>query len=85
MQTSIKFGVLAMLWILDPLGILTAQSNHPELPGMATKPTSEAERPEATLVNFGANGQPITRFDSVASAIDAHDGEIAYFHGVFYL
>ena len=38
-----------------------------------------------TLTNFNANGNQITRFDSVAAAIDAHDGEIANFNGVFYL
>ncbi|HEV7926658.1 MAG TPA: glycosyl hydrolase, partial [Verrucomicrobiae bacterium] len=39
----------------------------------------------STLVNFNTNGLQVTRFDSVAAAIDAHDGEIAYFDGVFYL
>jgi hypothetical protein len=39
----------------------------------------------STLVNFNTKGLQITRFDSVAAAIDARDGGIAYFNGVFYL
>jgi hypothetical protein len=39
----------------------------------------------ATLVNFSESRAQITRFDSVAAALDAHDGEIAQFDGVFYL
>ncbi len=39
----------------------------------------------STLVNFNAKGSQITRFDSIASAIDAHDGEIALFDGIYYL
>lgn len=39
----------------------------------------------STFVNFNPNGTQVTRFDSVAAAIDAHDGEIAQFNGVFYL
>jgi hypothetical protein len=31
----------------------------------------------STLVNFNTNGLQVTRLDSVAAAIDAHDGEIA--------
>ena len=39
----------------------------------------------STLVNFSPGGAQVTRMDSVAAAIDAHDGEIAQFDGVFYL
>jgi hypothetical protein len=44
-----------------------------------------ALKDHSTLVNFNTNGLQVTRFDSVAAAIDAHDGEIAYFDGLFYL
>ena len=37
------------------------------------------------IVNFDSKGRQITRFDSAAAAIDAHDGEIALFDGVYYL
>ena len=43
------------------------------------------ENEYATLVNFNEKGLQITRFDSVVAAIDAHDGEIAQFDGVYYL
>lgn len=39
----------------------------------------------STIRNFNKNGLQITRFDSVAAAIDAHDGEIALFNGIYYL
>jgi hypothetical protein len=39
----------------------------------------------STLVNFDSVGTQVTRFDSAAAALDAHDGEIACFDGVFYL
>ena len=38
-----------------------------------------------TIVNFNNMGNQITRFDSLAAALDAHDGEIAVFDGVYYL
>lgn len=44
-----------------------------------------AQQNTAALVNFNPNGSQAVRFDSVAAAIDAHDGEIAQFDGVFYL
>ena len=37
------------------------------------------------IVNFNSNGKQLTRYDSAAAAIDAHDGEIALFDGVYYL
>jgi hypothetical protein len=37
------------------------------------------------IVNFNQRGNQITRFDSATAAIDAHDGEIALFNGVYYL
>jgi len=39
----------------------------------------------ATVSNFTKNGKQITRFSTVGDAIDAHDGEIALFNGVYYL
>ena len=47
--------------------------------------TSSSTNNYSTLINFNTNGLQITRFDTVAAAIDAHDGVIAYFKGVFYL
>ena len=39
----------------------------------------------SALINFNRDSKQATRFDSAATAIDAHDGEIAQFDGVFYL
>jgi len=64
-----KFGLSVVICALVPWGIVSAQSTNNY----------------STLVNFSTSGLQLTRFDSVAAAIDAHDGEIAYFNGVFYL
>ena len=37
------------------------------------------------IKNFNRNGGQITRFSTVGNAVDAHDGEIAYFNGIYYL
>lgn len=37
------------------------------------------------LKNFSKKGEQILRFSTAGDAIDAHDGEIAYFDGVYYL
>ena len=37
------------------------------------------------LTNFNAAGEQVTRFSTLGEAIDAHDGEIAEFNGVYYL
>jgi hypothetical protein len=38
-----------------------------------------------TVKNFDKDGKQITRFDNLGNAVDAHDGEIAYFNGTYYL
>lgn len=38
-----------------------------------------------TLTNFNSKGQQVTRFSKLGDAVDAHDGEIAYFDGTYYL
>ena len=37
------------------------------------------------LVNHNREGNQLTRFDSAGAALDAHDGEIALFNGIYYL
>ncbi len=43
------------------------------------------EGKNSTLVNFTPDGRQVTRFDMLGAAIDAHDGEIVLFDGVYYL
>jgi len=38
-----------------------------------------------TLTNFNSKGEQVTRFSKLGDAVDAHDGEIAYFKGTYYL
>ncbi|RZM29016.1 MAG: hypothetical protein EOO88_06635 [Pedobacter sp.] len=40
---------------------------------------------QTTLTNFNTKGQQTIRFDNMGEAVDAHDGEIAVFNGVYYL
>jgi hypothetical protein len=38
-----------------------------------------------TIKNFSKNSRQLTKFDNLGNAVDAHDGEIALFNGVYYL
>lgn len=40
---------------------------------------------KTTITNFTSTGKQATRFDNAGQAIDAHDGEIAFFDGMYYL
>lgn len=67
--------------------VAIAQVVHPKA-GKAAKPERDANGmviPSVRLRNFTEDGKQITRFDAVGDAIDAHDGEIAYFDGTYYL
>ena len=37
------------------------------------------------IINFNKKGNQLVRFDALGDAVDAHDGEIAQFNGVYYL
>ncbi|MEO7214309.1 family 43 glycosylhydrolase [Mucilaginibacter sp.] len=39
----------------------------------------------AQIKNFNSEGKQVTRFSTLGDAVDAHDGEIAYFDGTYYL
>lgn len=39
----------------------------------------------AQIKNFTSEGKQVTRFDNLGNAVDAHDGEIAYFGDTYYL
>lgn len=45
----------------------------------------KSKQPSATIINFDKDGKQIMRFSAAGDAIDAHDGEIAYFEGKYYL
>jgi hypothetical protein len=79
------FGISALLCVLVAPVTLNAQSNNNKSIDLDANKATSALKDHSTLVNFNTNGLQVTRFDSVAAAIDAHDGEIAYFDGVFYL
>ncbi|WP_188195723.1 discoidin domain-containing protein [Nonomuraea sp. SYSU D8015] len=40
---------------------------------------------QTTITNFDAAGQQVTRYDTEGNAVDAHDGDLAFFDGVYYL
>ncbi len=62
-----------------------AQSGPPKK-AKAGQPARAATRAVAPQVrNFTEAGKQVTRFDAAGDAIDAHDGEIAYFQGTYYL
>lgn len=45
--------------------------------------TSRAQ--ESAIINFNEKGEQVSKYTSLGEAVDAHDGEIAYFDGVYYL
>ncbi|MFD2969234.1 family 43 glycosylhydrolase [Sphingobacterium bambusae] len=38
-----------------------------------------------TIKNFSRSGDQLTKFDELGRAVDAHDGEVTYFEGKYYL
>jgi hypothetical protein len=40
---------------------------------------------ETTVTNFDSAGNQVVRFDTRGNAVDAHDGQLAVFNGVYYL
>ena len=40
---------------------------------------------KTTFTNFDSTGAQVTRFDTAGNAVDAHDGQIAFFEGIYYL
>ena len=56
------------------------------LAGLQLVAFGQAVKQSATpVVNFNNDGKQVTRFSTMGDAIDAHDGEIAYFDGTYYL
>ena len=45
----------------------------------------KTEKSLSVIKNFNQKGEQLTRFCALGNAIDAHDGEIAYFNGIYYL
>ena len=62
----------------------TAQSARQAAKSAKAAPAGAVRSPEASR-NFMPDGRQVTRFDTAGDAIDAHDGEIAYFQGTYYL
>ncbi len=72
---------IALFLILIEFQLLCAQSKEVKDHINNLNPSQN----HATIVNFNQAGKQVTRFDKAAAAIDAHDGEIAFFKGVYYL
>ena len=79
------------LLLLSLAGTLTQLAVAQSVPPRAAKASKNAkgaarsETKPGQVINFAPNGKQITRFDAAGDAIDAHDGEIAYFQGTYYL
>ncbi len=50
-----------------------------------SQPAEAATVQSASVNNFNSTGQQITKFDVNGKGIDAHDGDMAYFNGTYYL
>ena len=69
------------IWILIVFGLLLLHTGS--FSQSAKK--SRQKKSTTTITNFDNKGNQLTRFDALGNAIDAHDGEIAYFEGTYYL
>ena len=72
--------------LLSLAGALAQPATAQSVPA-ATKPSKKAKAAAGAtrIQNFTEDGKQITRFDTAGDAVDAHDGEIAYFQGTYYL
>ena len=84
MRLFTTFGIIIMLCASIPLEIF-AQTGKSKSPAVETSTATGSLNNYSTLVNFNSKGLQVTRFDAMAAAIDAHDGEIALFEGIYYL
>lgn len=81
-------AVFLLTGLLSPVGQAAFAQVSPAKAGKGAQSKKEANgsgTPDVRLRNFTADGKQVTRFDAVGDAIDAHDGEIAYFGGTYYL
>lgn len=65
--------------------ILASLVTFPLLANSQAKNSKTGDKSLSVIKNFNQNGDQLTRFCAVGNAIDAHDGEIAYFDGIYYL
>jgi hypothetical protein len=77
MKKRVKLGLDKGTFLLLWVGLLSFNAVFAE--------SRDDEEKQVTLANFANDGRQITRFDLLGAAIDAHDGEIALFDGVYYL
>ncbi|SEA49262.1 family 43 glycosylhydrolase [Pedobacter hartonius] len=73
LRATLFWPMLALIVLLIPVTLFAQK--HAEGPSSAT----------ATFTNFNEKGEQVTRFSCAGEAIDAHDGEIALFDGMYYL
>ena len=67
-------------------GTAAARTASPSASSSASVPAaSQPATGGSVLTNFNASGQQVTRFDTDGNAVDAHDGQIAYFDHTYYL
>ncbi|MBB5874329.1 hypothetical protein F4553_007763 [Allocatelliglobosispora scoriae] len=79
-RSAIQVGPAAgkrVAWLLALLLAATFGAFAVQVPASAAYTT--------TVTNFNTAGQQVIRFDTGGNAVDAHDGEIAVFNGVYYL
>lgn len=77
----------ALLFLSAGLRSVAAQPlrSAPAASSVTSSIASSAAAYTTTFANFNADGKPVTRFDVHGDAVDAHDGEIALFEGLYYL
>jgi hypothetical protein len=82
MRNKFKFILLTVAIIGSAAAILGINLYRPD----TTQPVKAAGTPyTTTITNFDPAGNQATRFDVNGNAVDAHDGDMAFFNGKYYL
>jgi len=84
-QRLAQFTLALLCALISPQFVSSQIQTSEKMDGIPSQSHSMAQQNFSTIKNFNKKGLQVTRFDSAAAAIDAHDGEIALFDGVFYL
>ncbi|WP_439555618.1 family 43 glycosylhydrolase [Dyadobacter sp.] len=81
-----KISTVQQLLFAICLLLLIAPNHHSNAQGKQKSRGGKTKSlSPVSIVNFNEAGKQVTRFDVAGDAVDAHDGEIAYFDGTYYL
>ena len=84
-KQMVKGTIVFLIVLISPQNLISQNQTTKSSSDISIPNRTTNQQTFSTIINFNKKGLQVTRFDSVAAAIDAHDGEIALFDGVYYL